>query len=214
MEDLIAYGVAAVSTLASVLFLKNTKMVNGVTEWLLGILNKEGIAKINLDQHRVFILLRTYKNQYSAHLFESPAKNAYYNEFLNIMFSELEKTLTVIIKEEPSNVLTENFIIEQINTCVENIVNRSDLRLNPPNHKVRIDIERWRSSLNKGLILSIHEIATDDLTRTCYLKKYRTLDIVRSFASYVLSSAELTFNNMNGAFDDLDPASVINRNLE
>lgn len=214
MEDLISYGVAGLTGVISVLFLKNKQMIDGLTKWLLNRINKESISKIPLDQHKVFLIIKTYRSQYSTYLFHSETKNAFYNEFMTILFRELGSSLKNIIESTESGIALENYIVEEVDRCVQLIVARSDARLVMPSDKVKLSFDKWRSSLNKALVGSINEIATDDLVKSAYLKKYRTLDIARSFVTYVLSSGELIFTGMNGSFDNIKPEDIINQDNE
>lgn len=214
MEDLISYGVAGLTGVISVLFLKNRKMIDGLTDWLLRRINKESIAKIPLDQHKAFLIIRNYRSEYGRYLFHSESKNAFYNEFMTILFNELSAAMKNIIESTDTGVSLENYIMDEISRCVQLVMSRSDSRLVMPNEKVKVSFDKWRASLNKALIGAMRDIADDDLVKSAYLKKYRTLDVARSFVAYVLSSGELIFTGMNGSFDNIKPEDIINQDDE
>jgi len=209
MADIISYIVTSVVTFVTVWIVKNTQLKEGITNVFLKSLNKEGISKIPLQEHRVFLLIRTYKNQYASHMFNSEAKNIFYKEFLNIVLSELEVYLQLINSKTEKGIALDNIVLSELSNCIEKIEARVAGRLVPPNDKVRIEFTLWRQSLFASLSHSVDEIVSDDLVKSTYLKQYRTLDTVRTFLSYLLNSGAKTFSAFNGAFDTVAVTDVI-----
>jgi len=196
--------VSAVGGIITLYVVQNSKLKEGFTEYILNLLGKFGTKKINLKSHRAFIILRNYKNQLNLFLLEDRVKSIFYKEFIGIMFKNILLMAECIINRlEAGEKGMEFAIMEELENCHSKIDNDVFNMLEIP-AKIQNKIEHWKTRMIASLKNSVENLITDDINNEDYFKVYRTLDAFLNFSIYVTSTGSILFNDINGAFKDME----------
>ena len=113
---------------------------------------------------------------------------------------------------------SENFDAEyMITEQIENFRKKIDLevitKLVVPT-KIEKQIEHWKFLMIASLKTSIISLINDDINDSSYFKIYRTLDTFLSFTNFITGTGSILFNNINGAFDELELDDLYKKNIE
>lgn len=208
------YVLTGIGGFISLWIVQNSKLKDGVTELFLAMLGKFGSKKIPLKSHKAFITIKNYENQLNLFLFNSHTKSQFYKEFMTIIFRNLNIMANHIVDSYNS----ENFDAEyMITEQIENFRKKIDLevitKLVVPT-KIEKQIEHWKFLMIASLKTSIISLINDDINDSSYFKIYRTLDTFLSFTNFITGTGSILFNNINGAFDELELDDLYKKNIE
>lgn len=201
--EIIAYILTALGSFFTVFVIQNTKLKEGITDSVIGLLGRFSSKKIPLRNHKAFIILKSYKNQLNLFLFDNHTKSTFYKEFIGIIFENIMIISNAIIKKEAlgTNEI-EIFISNEFELCKERIDKDISDKLKVP-EKIANKLNHWKSLMLDSLRTSVDSLITDDANNSSYFKVYRTLDALLTFANFLTSTGSIQFNNINGAFNDI-----------
>ena len=206
--ELITYIVTALGSFLTIFVVQNSKLKEGFTETLIGLMGRFSSKKIPLKNHKAFILLKNYKNQLNLFLFDNHTKSTFYKEFISVIFENvLILSTNIIEKGEMQNDEIEFYINEQFELCKERVDNDLNNRLIIP-EKIANKLNHWKSLMLDSLKTSVESLITDDVNNSSYFKVYRTLDALLTFANFLTSTGSIQFNNINGAFNEIDVKDI------
>lgn len=188
--------------------LNNKTLQEGFTSIVLKRMNKESFKVINLKDHTVFIHLRGYKNAVSLSVFNSETKSIFYQYFIKLLFTNIEIRLTSIINQHNKVDNIDTFILAQIDEMINELIAELENNIELPD-SVRKYFNPWKNKLLASFRRSVEQVSFDDTSGSSYIQTYRVLDQVNCFINYLLSTGDVIFNQMNGAFDKLTPDQII-----
>lgn len=194
--------IGGVSTFLTTWILQNKALREGITSSLLKKLNKESIKKIPLKDHKVFTYLKSTNTGLNFLVFKSNTKSVFYQTFIQLLFTELNKFCLDIISSKESSTSFDNFVINKLDEHIVNFKNEFNSTLVTP-VKVSKQLLQWKVMLLESLKRTMENLLSDELVDSNYFKIYRILDLVSGFTNIALSTGAVTFNQMNGAFDEL-----------
>jgi hypothetical protein len=208
MTEVVFIIIGGFSAFLTTWIVQNKTLREGITNSLLKRLNKESIKKIALNDHKVFLYLKTYKSNFGFFVFNSDSKSLFYQTFIRLLFNHLSEWLNSIINIKGVNV--ETYILDQLNSHLDKFDAQLEEQLNIP-QSIQKQFQQWRMMLIESLKKSTEQILSDDIVESDYFKKYRVLDQVCGFVNIALSTGAITFNQMNGAFDEIKVDDILKK---
>ena len=206
--DTLAYIGTSVGSVIIWIAGSNTKLKEGISDWLLKRLNKTKINHIPLNRHRIFGALHQKRSSFTYFIMDEPIKIAFYKTYVTIKFDALEKMALAVAKLANEKGDITSLILNQIEIVTEEIDNNLKEKLIIP-EKIEQRFSQWRIMLKASLKDSLIEILNDDLVDSNYFMAYRTLDTMIAHVKTILHSGTLEFSRMNGAFKNLEIKDVI-----
>lgn len=212
--EIITYVLTAVGTFLSVFIVQNTRLKEGFTDTIIGLMGRFSSKKIPLKNHKAFIIMKNYKNQLNLFLFDNYTKSTFYKEFIGVIFENVLKLSESLIKKQARGIDSIEFVInEEFELCKERIDNDLINRLIIPD-KIANKLNHWKALMLDSLKTSIESLITDDTNNQDYFKVYRTLDALLTFSNFLTSTGSIQFNNINGAFNDINVEDIYRKEEE
>ncbi len=196
---------SVLATFITTWIINNTKLKEGITDKFLSMVGKFGSRKIDLKNHKAFIIVKNYENHLNLFLFNGHTKSVFYKEFIGIIFKHITQMMEDVISNFQSNNIKENvefYIVEKLELARKSINEEIEEKLNIP-IKIQNQIDHWKSLMLNSLRSTIEQLITDDSNDEGYFKVYRTLDAILTTANFITGTGSILFNNINGAFDEI-----------
>jgi len=209
-ESMIYVG-TGVGAIASYLFVSNSKMREGITDYFLKKMNKTKINKIALERHRIFGLLEQRRSVLSTFVIDDPVKLEFYSTYIQASFGSINDMALELIKLEKdikdpyefsSMALSLMYKAEEV---TRQKVNNS---LNIPK-KVERSFNQWRDMMTSAFNESMKSILNDDLFDNNYFTTYRLLDVVSFYVEMLLQTGAVEMARLNGAFEGMTIEDII-----
>ncbi len=205
---MITYIATALGSFLTVFVFQNSKLKEGFTDTVLGLMGRFSSKKIPLKNHKAFIILKSYKNQLNLFLFDNYTKSTFYKEFISIIFENTLILSEALIKALDDKTVNIEFLInEEFELCKERVDKDLNNRLVIP-EKIANKLNHWKSLMLESLKTSVESLITDDVNNENYFKVYRTLDAILTFSNFLTSTGSIQFNNINGAFNEINVEDI------
>lgn len=209
-NEIMTHVGVALGTLITYIFSKNKKLKEGITDFLLKNLNKTKINYIDLNNHKIFGLLRQRSSALATFIIEDPVKMKFYSTYIEVVFKEMENTAKQIIELEKDQVSLEQTTMEFIYELQNNIEEKIQEAIVIP-EKVEVSFSKWRAMLSNAFNESMQEILHDDLMDSNYLLAYRILDVFVIYVSILLHTGAVEMSRLNGSFKGLTIDDIIKK---
>lgn len=206
--EILVYVLTGLGSVLSMYIVQNSKLKDGITDFILSLFGKFGSKKIDLKLHKAFIIIKNYDNQLNLFLFNNYTKSLFYKEFVGVIFKNILNMCTaIIVKYESKSSDVEYVILEELENCKKAIDSEINAKLNIPS-KIQNQIEHWKSLMLTSVKNSIEVLVNDEVNDSDYFKVYRTFDILLTFTNFITGTGSILFNNINGAFDEIASAEI------
>ena len=210
--EVVKYLLGALSTGAVWFFGSNTKLKEGVSDWLLKHLNKTKINYLPLNKHRVFAALSEKRSAFTYFIMDEPVKIEFYKRYVNITFDAFHTMAKNIsqLENEKGDITSE--ILSQVEIASKTIDIEMENQLIIPD-KISNSFAQWRAMLKASFRDSLVDVLNDDLVDSNYFLCYRTLDALIAQAKITLNSGALEFSRLNGQFKSLTIEDITKKNV-